>query len=201
MDDGLSMVGLAVMRLWVMAKVKLFDAGGIRIGYMLGSASMLISAWCDTINYSIVGQVIQKVISVASYVGTCCRVSKPVWCWYWNECKFIEHKCKIIFIGLLSCLIVGFIPCQCLTFFASTLCPAISYIMPSFGISLSWHWSHHGTGVIMWLSPEGSLLGQPCMLYLILIQDPGYQDIWQDFNTAGINHNDEWRPRVQEWGE
>ena len=60
MDDGLSMVGLAVMRLWVMAKVKLFDAGGIRIGYMLGSASMLISAWCDTINYSIVGQVIQK---------------------------------------------------------------------------------------------------------------------------------------------
>ena len=32
------------MRLWVMAKVKVFDAGGIRIGYMLGSASMLVTA-------------------------------------------------------------------------------------------------------------------------------------------------------------
>ena len=43
-DDGLSVVGLAVMRLWVMAKVKVFDAGGIRIGYMLRSASMLVNA-------------------------------------------------------------------------------------------------------------------------------------------------------------
>ena len=43
-DDGLSVVGLAVMRLWVMAKVKVFDAGGIRIGYVLRSASMLVTA-------------------------------------------------------------------------------------------------------------------------------------------------------------
>ena len=48
MDDGLSMVRLAVMRLWVMAKVKVFDAGRIRIGYILGSASMLVSSHCTT---------------------------------------------------------------------------------------------------------------------------------------------------------
>ena len=45
--SGLSMVGLAVMRLWVMEKVNVFDTGRIRLGYMSGSASTLVSKCHD----------------------------------------------------------------------------------------------------------------------------------------------------------